>query len=231
MLALLYDIHGNLEALEAVLADAGRRGATRHFIGGDVTGLGPWPAETLARVRDLGDAVWIRGNWERWTAHPEEAVDDPTVQEAIVVAYEALGDATVRDLAALPESAELAPGTRAWHGSPKGDMRSFLPEPAADEHELLEGVTDARLVFGHTHLPFARTAEGGVELVNPGSVGLPLDGDRRAGYALLSDDGAVEHVRVAYDDARTAAALRERFAGAAWAETMARRVEHARMDV
>ena len=57
-------------------------------------------------------------------------------------------------------------------------------------------------MFGHTHLPFERTAAGGIELLNPGSVGMPFDGDRRAAYALLHEDGAVERRRVAYDHAR-----------------------------
>jgi diadenosine tetraphosphatase ApaH/serine/threonine PP2A family protein phosphatase len=83
-------------------------------------------------------------------------------------------------------------------------------------------------VFGHTHLPFARRA-GAIELVNPGSVGMPFDGDTRAAYALVHDDGAVEHRRVEYDHAATAARIRS--LGGEWSETVARRVERARMDV
>lgn len=230
MLALLYDIHGNLPALEAVLADARERGARRHLVGGDVAGLGGWAAETVACLRALDDAVWIRGNWERWTAHPEEAIDAEVVQEAVAAAWEALGEPLVRELAALPASAELGEGTRAWHGSPVSDVRSFWPEPAADEGELLAGVRERRLIFGHTHLAFRRVAEGGVELVNPGSVGLPFDGDPRAAYALLGDDGAIEHRRVAYDHEASAARLGERYGDAAWAAVTAQRLRAARMD-
>lgn len=232
MLALLYDIHGNLEALDAVLADASEAGARRHFIGGDVAAFGAWPAETVALLRELDSAVWIRGNWERWVSHPGEAPGGEPIQGAIKAVYEALGDDLVRQFGELPESAVLTEGTRAWHGSPKGDMQSFYPEPLDDEADLLEGVTEQRLVFGHTHLPFARTAvTGTIELVNPGSTGLPLDGDQRAGYALLHDDGTIEHRRVEYDFERSAAVLLERNPGAEWAEITARRVLQAKMDV
>jgi diadenosine tetraphosphatase ApaH/serine/threonine PP2A family protein phosphatase len=117
-------------------------------------------------------------------------------------------------------------GARFCHASPVSDMRSFLPEPADDEDELLEGVEDDLLVFGHTHLPFVRTAAGGARLVNPGSVGMPFDGDTRAAYALLHDDGRIEHRRVGYDHAGSAAAVRARFDGD-WTATVVRRIETA----
>src|SRR5438046_3146766 len=81
----------------------------------------------------------------------------------------------------------------------------------------------ALLVFGHTHLPFAREARG-LRLVNPGSVGMPLDGDHRAGWAVIGDDGRVEHRRVAYDHEHSAAALRERFGDKEWTHALAERV-------
>jgi diadenosine tetraphosphatase ApaH/serine/threonine PP2A family protein phosphatase len=108
-------------------------------------------------------------------------------------------------------------------------VRSFLPEPAPDEEELLDGVTERRLVFGHTHLPFARTSANGIELINPGSVGVPLDGDHRSAYAIVHDGGDVEHRRVEYDYRASAEALRERF-DAQFAEVVARRIENARLE-
>ena len=92
---------------------------------------------------------------------------------------------------------------------------------------------EARLVFGHTHLPFARTAAIAgrpVELVNPGSVGMPLDGDHRAAYALLHEDGTIEHRRVAYDHAEAVAALRERYGDSGWLDRVLHRFAHARME-
>jgi diadenosine tetraphosphatase ApaH/serine/threonine PP2A family protein phosphatase len=226
VLALLYDVHGNLPALEAVRADARARGADRFLLGGDYALFGAWPAETVAALRELEGAVWIRGNGERWTAAPAEAPGDATVQGAIAACRQALGDQVVGELARLAFD-HAGAGTRFCHASPASDVRSFLPEPGGDEAELLEGVTEGRLVFGHTHLPFRRTAATGTELVNPGSVGMPFDGDPRAAYALLHDDGRVEHRRVDYDHAASAAAVRERFAGE-WPATVARRIETAR---
>jgi predicted phosphodiesterase len=223
-LALLYDVHGNLAALRAVLDDARGEGAVRFLLGGDYALFGPWPEETLAALRDLPQATWIRGNGERWTTSPDEAPDDPVIQGAIAACRESLGDEAVSRLARLPETT-TQDDVLYCHGSPASDVRSFMPEPADDEPELLEGVRARRLVFGHTHLPFRRMAAGGVELVNPGSVGMPFDGDPRAAYAL-ADDGEVEHRRVDYDHVGAAAAVRDRFAGD-WTQTVARRIERA----
>ena len=221
MIALVYDVHGNLPALEAVLADARSAGAGAYVLGGDYALFGGWPEETVARLDALAGATWIRGNGERWTAH--EAPDDDTVQGAVAACRAALGDALADRLAALPERARIA-DTVVVHASPASDVRSFLPEPATDDEELLAGEAPPRLVFGHTHLPFARR-RGTTELVNPGSVGMPFDGDPRAAYALLDDTGAVEHRRVAYD--HRASAARVRAAGAPWADVVARRIEEA----
>jgi len=228
VLALLYDVHGNLPALEAVLADAGDRGADSWLLGGDYALFGGWPEATLARLEALAPATWIRGNGERWTADPV-AVDDPTVSAAVADAQAALGPAAVARLGALPFDA-LVGETRFVHASPRSDVRSFAPAPGADDaeddRELLEEDGARRLVFGHTHVAFARTAPDGTELVNPGSVGMPLDGDRRAAYALLHDDGTVEPRRVAYDHASSAARVRTR---GPWAEVAALRIERAAM--
>ena len=230
MLALLYDIHGNLSALEAVIVDARERGADRWFIGGDVALFGPAPRETVMRLFELQPAIWIRGNGERWTASPGHAPQH--VLGAVQAAREALGAGFVGPLAALPESALLDDRTRAWHASPISDVRSFAPEPAEDEPELLVNVPELRLVFGHTHIPFARKSagHGGIELFNPGSVGMPFDGDHRAAYALMHDDGTLEHRRVGYDHVRVPVALRAAFGDAPWVDIIEKRFETARLE-
>lgn len=227
MLGLIYDVHGNLAALDAVLDDARAAGVSRFVLGGDYALFGPQPVETVQRLREL-DATWIRGNGERWTAAPGDAPGDEVVQGAIAYCAQQLGDSRVEQLAALPEQ-EVLDGVRYCHGSPVSDVRSFFPEPAEDEHELLQGVNEPRLVFGHTHLPFERQSEHGIDLLNPGSVGMPFDGDPRAAWAVLHDDGRVERRRVDYDNAAPAAALR--MLGTGWQETVAGRIEQARFDV
>jgi diadenosine tetraphosphatase ApaH/serine/threonine PP2A family protein phosphatase len=92
-------------------------------------------------------------------------------------------------------------------------------------------VTDARLVFGHTHLQFRRPAvRDGIELLNPGSIGIPLDGDHRAAYALIAPDGAVELRRVEYDWQASARALRDRYGDAEWVGIVSGRIERARLE-
>jgi putative phosphoesterase len=225
MVAILYDIHGNLPALEAVLADARAAGADRFILGGDYALFGPWPHETVEMLREL-DAAWVRGNGERWTAHPVEAPQDDVVQGAVSACRERLGAELCAELAALPF--ELCrDGVRYVHASPVSDVRSFGPEHDDSEEEMLEGVLETRLVFGHTHLPFKRNAKAGVELVNPGSVGMPFDRDPRAAYAIVADGGEVEHRRVEYDHMQTVQAVRQRFSGP-FAEKVAERIERAR---
>jgi diadenosine tetraphosphatase ApaH/serine/threonine PP2A family protein phosphatase len=231
VLALLFDVHGNLPALEAVLADVRAQGHSDVVLGGDYALFGGWPGETVMALREIDGATWIRGNGERWTAAPGDAPDNEVVQGAIAACREALGEWTVTELAALPFDVVLD-GTRICHASPRSDVESFLPEPAANEAELLADVHEPRLVFGHTHLAFVRQSPVGVgiELVNPGSVGMPFDGDPRAAWALLHDDGSVEHRRVAYDHESSARRVRERFGGAPWTEVVAARIEHARFE-
>jgi diadenosine tetraphosphatase ApaH/serine/threonine PP2A family protein phosphatase len=223
MLALLFDIHGNLPALEAVLDDARAAGAQRYLLGGDYAVFGGWPAESVARLRELDDATWIRGNVDRWAA--SHVPDPEPMHSGVLACRELLDDDTIAALGALPESAELGFRTRAWHASPKSDLRSFTPDPGDDEAELLEGVEDRRLVFGHLHLSFERTSAHGIELVGPGAVGIPLDGDHRAAWALMHDDGRIERRRVAYDHGASAARVREVADGAPWGDVIAGRIE------
>jgi predicted phosphodiesterase len=225
LVAVLYDIHGNLPALEAVLQDADQAGADRFVLGGDYSLFGPWPEETVQLLRGL-DATWIRGNGERWTAHPTDAPDDEVVQSAIAACREELGPEVVDELASLPEA--LVDGsTRFCHGSPVSDVKSFMPDPTDGEEDLLGETIEDHLVFGHTHLQFRRRTRASIlELVNPGSVGMPFDGDRRAAYALVTAGGEFELRRVKYDSDRSADAVRERFPQ--FGETVARRIAEAR---
>jgi diadenosine tetraphosphatase ApaH/serine/threonine PP2A family protein phosphatase len=204
--ALLYDVHGNHPALEAAVEDAHAAGADRFVLGGDYVLFGAFPAETVGLLREL-DGVWIRGNGERWTADPASAPAAPLVQRAITHCRRELGDALVSDLDALPETIELDE-VQFCHASPRSDVETFLPEPTDADTELLRGATQPVLVFGHSHLQFSREA-GGRLLVNPGSVGMPFDADRRAAYALWDEHGEIELRRVAYDTDAYADAVRD----------------------
>ena len=218
--ALLYDIHGNLPALEAVLADVSD--ADEFVLGGDYAMMGAWPKETVERLKELPSATWVRGNADRWLVDRHDA--PAPVEAAAAKCGEALGEQLVGELASLPETATVD-GTLYCHASPKSDMESFSPEPGELDAELLMGVEAPRVVFGHTHLHFTRTGPGDIELVNPGSVGMPWDGDHRAAYVVLDGD-RFEQRRVEYDWQASARAVRERVG-----ELPARRIELARFDV
>jgi predicted phosphodiesterase len=201
MLAVLYDIHANLPALEAVLADTRAQGADRYFLGGDYTGFGPFPHETLAVLKALENAVWIRGNGERWLREPP--ADRPEIVPFVEQEARELGEETVAWLYGLPERMELD-GSLYVHGSPLSDVESFAAEPRPDDEQILAGVRDRTIVFGHGHLQFRRPGPSGTDLVSPGSVGMPLDGDTRAAWA--SWDGDFAFRRIEYDVERAAAA-------------------------
>jgi diadenosine tetraphosphatase ApaH/serine/threonine PP2A family protein phosphatase len=202
VLALLYDIHGSLPALDAVLADAEVAGADAYLLGGDFGAWGPHPHECIERLRGLPRTTWLRGNGERWTREPP--LDRPDVAEAIVGRESGYGT-DEGWLYSLQAKIELD-GVLYCHGSPLSDVESFPAEAGPDDERMLDGVRDTTVVFGHSHLQFRRPGPNGTTLVNPGSVGMPLDGDVRAAYALRRDDGELELRRVEYDVERAAQA-------------------------
>jgi predicted phosphodiesterase len=219
VLATLYDIHGNLPALEAAIGHAQAAGATGWLLGGDYASWSPWPKETLERLRGLERTTWIRGNGERWLREPP--TDRPEVMASIEGADAGVGT-DEGWLYSLQTHVELD-GVLYVHGSPLSDVESFAAEPQPGEERMLAGVHGRTIVFGHSHLQFRRPGPNGTELLNPGSVGMPLDGDRRGAYALRRDDGEFEFRRVEYDVERVAAAWRKR--GGPFGEMAARRVE------
>jgi predicted phosphodiesterase len=203
VLGILYDIHGNLDALDAVLYDADAAEVDRWLLGGDYGAVSPYPLETLARLRDLPNATWIRGNGERWLIEPP--LERPEVMEVYGRFRGQLPDAEVQWLYSLSPRVELD-GVLYVHGSPLADDDSFAPAPQEGEERLLAGVHDRTIVFGHSHQQFRRPGPKGTDLVNPGSVGMPLDGDRRAAWATWDGDFAFR--RSEYDIERIAAAYR-----------------------
>jgi diadenosine tetraphosphatase ApaH/serine/threonine PP2A family protein phosphatase len=202
VLAVLYDIHGNLLALDEVLKDADAAGADAYLLGGDFASFSPWPLETVERLRALQETTWIRGNGERWLREPP--ADRPDVAAELAAHDSGLGT-NEGWLYSLQAQVELD-GVLYVHGSPLSDVESFPAEPGEDDERMLNGVHDTTVVFGHSHLQFERPGPNGTTLINPGSAGMPLDGDVRAAYALRHDDGRFEFRRVDYDYERAAQA-------------------------
>jgi hypothetical protein len=117
--AVLYDIHGNVAALEAVISDAERAGVTSYLLGGDYAALGPWPRETTELLELLPAVVRIRGNVERWLLEEPEAPASARsfLVAGLTAARESLGLALIERLYALPEQGDLD-GILICHGSP-----------------------------------------------------------------------------------------------------------------
>ena len=218
LLGVLYDIHGNLPALERVLDEAGSLDIDRWLLGGDYGTPSPWPEETIARLQELPDATWIRGNGERWLREPP--TDRPEVMEVYDMFTSSYDEELVAWLYGLQAQAELD-GILYVHGSPISDVDSFHPTREEDDERLLGGVRDRTIVFGHSHQQFRRPGPNGTYLVNPGSVGMPLDGDVRAAWATW--DGDFDFRRTEYDVAKAAAGYRS--LGGDFAEFAARRIE------
>jgi predicted phosphodiesterase len=218
VLAVLYDIHGNTAALDAVLAEADAIGADRYLLGGDYGTPSPAPLETLERLRALANATWIRGNGERWLRDPP--LDRPEVMEVYEHLSSGVPEEEIEWLYNLPPQAEVD-GILYVHGSPRADDESFPPQPGGDDERLLGDVHDRTVVFGHSHQQFRRPGPGNTDLVNPGSVGMPLDGDVRSAWATW--DGDFTFRRTEYDVERAAAAYRS--LGGDFGEFAARRIE------
>jgi predicted phosphodiesterase len=226
VLGILYDVHGNLPALEAVLEEAAGEAIDEWLLGGDYCAFGPWPVETLARLRKLENATWLRGNGERWLVDPPR--DLPAEQGDFIFAAlaSAIAELPADDVDALVGLPTLAEREHAFycHGSPLSDVESFVPEPGDEDLRLLAGVKERQVVFGHSHVQFRRGGPAATDLVNPGSIGMPLDGDARAGWAIRRDDGGVELRRTAYDVTPAVAKMR----GYDWGERVAQRLLNGR---
>jgi len=230
-LALISDIHANLPALRAVLADIDDRAnvdAIYHL--GDLTGYAPWPNEVVSLLRDRA-IPGISGNYDSTVAadykHCGCRADTPHDEELSHISFEwtrsHVTPETKKYLGTLPFRLDIRPfgghvsgptitlvhGNQTLNTVYVTEDRSdaFLEKMAKDLGSRPQDV----VCFGHTHKPWLRVVEG-VQFVNTGSVGRPKDGDPRAGYVLLTTEGSgvrVEFVRVAYDIDEAARGIRE----------------------
>jgi predicted phosphodiesterase len=195
------DVHGNVVALEAVLADIRREAAPDTlFVAGDLALQGPRPAETLALLRSIDGARFVRGNTDQYL------LDRSADEEQVDFARARLPDGDIAFLRELPfeQRLEAAPSHELLivHANPRDLEGQIKPDsPEALIRPWFAGVAAEVVAFGHYHVPFTRKLDQWT-LVDVASVGLPRDGDRRAVYAVLTwKRGAwsVEHRRVAFD--------------------------------
>ena len=201
--AALADIHGNLPALEAVLADVEAESAHAVVVGGD-TISGPWPAEVVDLLEQV-DARIVRGNADREVLERSDRFGPLAPWSA-----DRLGDRRLAAARDWPLTSELdVPGlgdVLFCHSTPESDdpiYTRITPEPQLAE--LFRGVMADVVVCGHTHVQYDRALSSGLRIVNPGSVGLPYEGRRGAYWAIIGPD--VELRRTEYDVEAAVAAI------------------------
>ena len=197
--AALYDIHGNLAALDAVLAEV--PGDATIVVGGDICAGGEQPSETLARLRGLGDRVrWVRGNADRELFPGEGGL----VPEPLVEATRSkLSEEDIAFLHDRPEAQQID-DVLYCHASPRNDVDIFTERTPEERIAFLfEGLDVPTVVCGHTHTQYERTVAG-VHVVNAGSVGMPYEEEPGA-YWLLD----LEHRRTPYEGAELKASREE----------------------
>jgi putative phosphoesterase len=193
--AAISDIHANLRALEAVLADVERERVDSIVVVGD-TVAGPWPVEAFDLVVGA-DASIVRGNADRAVLERDEQFgrNPPWCADQ-------LGEARLVTVAAWPLTCELEIDglgrVLVCHSTPTADDPIYTRITPDDVLVDLLGAVDADvLVCGHTHMQYDRTLTNGLRIVNPGSVGMPYEGKAGAYWAVLGDD--VEFRRSEYD--------------------------------
>ena len=209
--AVLADVHGNAVALAAVLAELEREQPDAIVHCGDLT-WGPLPIETLDLLADR-DVLFVRGNADRSVTELAERLQDPgaeaTPRERWMVEHH---DASMRArLAAFPATVELEVeglgDVLFCHGSPRSDEELVTVEtPESRLADAVAGTTAAVIVTAHTHVRYERQLLGRT-FFNPGSVGMPYEGEPGAYWALLGSVGTgagtggspIEHRRTAYD--------------------------------
>ena len=204
--AALNDIHCNLPALEAVLADVEREGVDAVVCGGDVVG-GPFPSEVFDRLTGLSDVRFVRGNADRLVL---EGVDEHELDWDAQRAR--LGDVRLATVASWPLTVEIEidglGSTLFCHAIPTADEPIFTRiTPEDDVIAMLGDVEVDLVVVGHTHVQFDRQLPNGLRVVNAGSVGMPYEGRRGAFWALLGP--TVELRRTEYDVEAGVASIRE----------------------
>jgi len=204
LVAVLSDIHGNLPALRAVLSDLEDEGVRSVVVAGD-TISGPWPVEVFDAVAAL-DARNVRGNADR------EVLERSTRYGPLATwCADRLGAERLEVAASWPLTLELDVDglgrVLVCHSTPTSDEPIYTRiTPEGEFVELLGPVEADVLVSGHTHVQYDRTLTSGLRVVNPGSVGMPYEGQPGAFWALLGP--SVELRRTDYDVAATVESVR-----------------------
>lgn len=233
-IAVISDIHGNLPALEAALADLGaQRDIDGVYCLGDLVGYAPFPNEVVERIREVGIPTII-GNYDDGTGFDRDdcgcAFNDPVAKalgdQSFAWTKSHVTEENKAFLRTLPREIRLMlDGVRVLlvHGSPRR-MNEYLYQDRPDaSFERLAAASDADAIFfGHTHIPYTKQV-GDILFVNAGSVGKPKDGDPRACYVVVDVNAGeldVQFRRVPYPVERITEAIRKSELPDAFAEML-----------
>ena len=227
-IAVLSDIHANVQALEAVMSDVVNQGCEHVFCLGDIALAGPQPKEVVDYVMAQNTWTIIQGNTDKMIAQY-----GPEVIEFLEAQYPVMANAIAADVSILDDAhraylAQLPPilsfdvegcTVLLTHGSPRANNEDILPGmPLEIVEEIIEGTTEKLILCGHTHVPCGYQTNTNQTVVNVGSVGRPMTQEPKACYAIIDfSNGSFEvrHRFVTYDNVLAAQIMSQRgFVGA-----------------
>ena len=225
-IAVLSDIHGNMDALSAVLEDVKEQGCNKMYCLGDYAMAGPEPDKTISKIIELRneyDMTLIQGNTDLMIAeYSEERCNSlkttaPVMAEALKDDVRIISSDKIEFLKQLPEKIQTEEdGIKILlvHGSPRKNNENILPDtPLEEVEQMLEGVDATLILCGHTHIPCGFQTSKGQTVINVGSVGRPFTEKPKACYLVLTiSDGKylIEHRFVKYDNEAASRKILER---------------------
>lgn len=222
-IAVISDIHGNMQALDAVLEDIKTENCERIFCLGDLAMAGPEPSFVVDKIREMSDLTVIQGNTDAMIANCDNQMihlleeNNPIMARALEADVASLTDNQKEFLNNLPEQKELeVDGVKILlvHGSPRKNNENIFPDLKVEEVEEMIQDTSADVIFcGHTHVPCGYQTNTKQTVVNVGSVGRPFSEEPKACYAIMEikDGGfSIKHNFVEYDVKTASRLLSER---------------------
>lgn len=229
--AIISDIHGNMQALEAVLADIAKENCDKIFCLGDLAMAGPEPTKAIERIKSLyeqGKLEVIQGNTDEMIGDFSDGILQKVKRHAPIMANALVNDVQIipaelkEFLKELPAQKELEiEGLKVLlvHGSPRKNDENIMPDLPIEKVEEMVAGTDADLIFcGHTHLPCGYQTRSKQTIVNDGSVGRPFTPEPKACYVIAdfkNKSFQIQHKFVEYDRETASKILAERdFEGA-----------------
>lgn len=225
-IAVISDIHGNMEALNAVLEDIKEENCNKMYCLGDYAMAGPEPVETINKIIELQNEIdikMIQGNTDLMIADYSEKIYDalkpvaPVMAEALKNDYEIIPEEQLIFLKNLPPQLEIEEdGVKILlvHGSPRKNNENILPDlPLSEIEEMVEGTNADVILCGHTHIPCGYQTSDKKTVVNDGSVGRPFTEKPEACYLILTINNGkclFEHKFVEYNNKKASEKMLKR---------------------